>query len=131
MSLEVEFGEIVCEGITLEHHLFMKKDDLIYGTIFFENVVDYLLHHVTHVEIVKDAWEIFVQHLREYTSAIDFMSRAYNFKLKEGSLVQVHIEKLSMITNQIPNIEHQAFNEDLAFTFLKGFLLSMNLCGFI
>jgi hypothetical protein len=55
LPLEVEFGEIVCKGITLEHHLFMKKDKLTYGTIFL-NVVDYLLHHVTHVEIVKDAW---------------------------------------------------------------------------
>ncbi len=59
------------------------------------------------------------------------MLRAYNLKLKEGTLVQVHIEKLPMITNQLPNIDHQVFNEDLAFNFLKGFLLSMNLCGFI
>jgi hypothetical protein len=51
--------------------------------------------------------------------------------LVEGTLVQVHIEKLSMITNQLPNIDHQVLNEDMAFIFLKGFLLSMNLCGFI
>jgi hypothetical protein len=28
LSLEVEFGDIVFEGGTLEHHLFMKKDKL-------------------------------------------------------------------------------------------------------
>jgi len=28
LSLDVEFGEIVCEGITLEHHSFMKNDKL-------------------------------------------------------------------------------------------------------
>jgi hypothetical protein len=56
LSLKVEFGEIVCEGITFEHHLFMKKHKLTYETSFL-NVVDYLLHHVTHVKLIKDAWD--------------------------------------------------------------------------
>jgi hypothetical protein len=43
---EVEFGEIVPKGGTLEYHLFMKKDKLTCGTIFF-NVVDSLLYHAT------------------------------------------------------------------------------------
>jgi len=33
--------------------------------------------------------------------------------------VQVHINKLWMIADQLTNINHQIFNEDLAFTFLK------------
>jgi hypothetical protein len=57
--------------------------------------------------------------------------RAYDLQLKEGALVSVHIEKFSMITNQLPNIDHQVFNENLAFTFLKGLFLSMDLCDFI
>jgi hypothetical protein len=56
LPLEVEFGDIVLEGGTFKHHLFMKKDKLAHGRILL-NVIDFLLHHVTCVEITKDAWD--------------------------------------------------------------------------
>jgi hypothetical protein len=42
----------------------------------------------------------------------------YNLKMEEGTLVQAHIDKLWMIVDQLINIHHQIFYEDLAFTFL-------------
>jgi hypothetical protein len=55
LPLKVEFGEIVPEGGTLEHCLFMKKDKLAHGTILL-NVIDIILHHVAQcVETIKDA----------------------------------------------------------------------------
>jgi hypothetical protein len=53
---KVEFGEIIFKGSTFEHYLFMKKDKLAHGIILL-NVIDFLLHHVTHVGIIKDAWD--------------------------------------------------------------------------
>jgi hypothetical protein len=55
---KVEFGDIVPEGSTLEHCLFMKKDKLVHGTLFL-NVVDSLLHNVACTEIAKDVWDNF------------------------------------------------------------------------
>jgi hypothetical protein len=40
--------------------------------------------------------------------------------MEEGTLVQVHINKFYMITNQLANIDHIIFDENLAFTFLRG-----------
>ncbi len=56
MSLEVEFGEIVPKGGTLEYYLFMKKDRLACGTILL-NVINPLLYHVACAKIAKDAWD--------------------------------------------------------------------------
>jgi hypothetical protein len=53
----VEFREIVLEGGTLEHFLFMKKEKLACQTIRL-NVVDFLLHHVACVKTTEDAWDI-------------------------------------------------------------------------
>ncbi len=53
---EVELGGIILEGGTIKHHLFVKKDKLVCGTIIL-NVVDSLLHHVACVKIAKDAWD--------------------------------------------------------------------------
>jgi len=36
--------------------------------------------------------------------------------MEEGTLVQVRIDKLWMIVDQLINIDHQVFYEDLAFT---------------
>jgi hypothetical protein len=51
---KVKFGEIILEGSIFEHHLFMKKDKLVQGTILL-NVIDSLFHHVAHGRIAKDA----------------------------------------------------------------------------
>jgi hypothetical protein len=40
----------------LKKKLFMKKENLAHETILL-NVVDYVLHHVAHVETTKDAWD--------------------------------------------------------------------------
>jgi hypothetical protein len=56
LPLEVEFGDIVVEGGTLKHRLFMKKDKLAHGTILLD-VINSLLHHVTCVKTTKDAWD--------------------------------------------------------------------------
>jgi hypothetical protein len=57
LPLEVEFGEILLEGSTLEHCLFVKKEKLACGTILLI-FIDIILHHVTQcVETIKDAWD--------------------------------------------------------------------------
>ncbi len=56
MPPKVELEEIILEGGTIQHHLFMKKDKLVCGTIIL-NVVDLLLHHVVCAKIAKDAWD--------------------------------------------------------------------------
>jgi hypothetical protein len=38
--------------------------------------------------------------------------------MEEGTSMQVHIDKFWMIRNQLTNIDHQVFDEDLAFTLL-------------
>jgi hypothetical protein len=43
-----------------------------------------------------------------------------NLKMEENTLVQVHINKFYMITNQLANIYHIFFDENLAFKCLKG-----------
>jgi hypothetical protein len=40
--------------------------------------------------------------------------------MEEGTLVQVHIDKFCMNTNQLANIDHIVFDENLAFTILGG-----------
>jgi hypothetical protein len=52
---KVELGEIILGG-PIKHHLFMKKNKLVCGTIIL-NVVDSLLHHVACAETTKDAWD--------------------------------------------------------------------------
>jgi len=53
LPLNIEFEEIVFKRGIHEHHQFMKKNKLACGTVL--NVVDYLLHHVTHVNNAKEA----------------------------------------------------------------------------
>ncbi len=55
MPQEVEFGEIVLKGSVVEHCLFMERTNSLVEQ-FFLNVVDYSLHHVTCIEITKNAW---------------------------------------------------------------------------
>jgi hypothetical protein len=40
--------------------------------------------------------------------------------MEESISMQVHIDKLCMIANQLTNIDHQVFDEDLAFTLLES-----------
>jgi len=40
--------------------------------------------------------------------------------MKEGISMQVHIDKLWMIANQLTNINHQVFYENLQFTLLES-----------
>jgi hypothetical protein len=40
--------------------------------------------------------------------------------MEEDIGVQVHIDKFCIITNQLANIDHIVFDENLAFTFLGG-----------
>ncbi len=51
---KLNLERLFLKKVLLNMVLFMKKDKLACGTIFL-NVADYLLHHVTHVEIEKDA----------------------------------------------------------------------------
>lgn len=55
LLLEIEFENFVLKGSTHEHHIFMKKDKLIFGTIFL-NVVNSLLRHVAHLRNAKEVW---------------------------------------------------------------------------
>jgi hypothetical protein len=55
LPLEIEFEKNVLEGSTHEHHTFMKKDKLIFRTIFL-NVVNFLLCHVAHLRNAKEVW---------------------------------------------------------------------------
>ncbi len=48
LPLEIEFEKNVLEGSTHEHDTFMKKDKLVFGSIFL-NVVDSLLQHSTYL----------------------------------------------------------------------------------
>jgi hypothetical protein len=48
LSLDIKFQGIVLEGNTYGHCTFMKKNKLVHETIFL-NVVDFMLHHVTHM----------------------------------------------------------------------------------
>ncbi len=116
---KVEIGEIFLEGNIFEHHLFFKKDKLAHGTILL-NVVDSLLHHVTCVEITKDAWDnlCWTFERRHVGNILQLCQKFYNLKMEEHTLVQAHIDKLQMIANQLTNIDHQVFNEDLTFTLL-------------
>ncbi len=63
---------------------------------------------------------IFVQHLREHILATN-CHYIKSFTIwrwdQEGTLVQTHIDKIQMITNQLTNINHQVSNENLAHTF--------------
>jgi hypothetical protein len=55
---KVKFREIILEGSTFQHRLFMKKDKLTQGIILL-NVIDYLFYHVARAKIAKDAWDNF------------------------------------------------------------------------
>jgi hypothetical protein len=55
--------------------------------------------------------------------------------MEEGISMQVHINKLWMIANQLTNIDHQVFDENLAFTLLESlpssfhtFVVRLNTC---
>ncbi len=48
LSLDIKFQGIVLEVNSYEHCMFMKKNKLVHETIFL-NVVDFMLHHVTHM----------------------------------------------------------------------------------
>jgi hypothetical protein len=57
IATKFKLGKIVPQGDTFENCLFMKKENLAHETILL-NVVDFLLHHITHVESTKDGcWQ--------------------------------------------------------------------------
>jgi hypothetical protein len=82
------------------------KDKLACGTILL-NVVHSLLHHVTCVETTKDAWDnLCATFEKTYVDSIlQLHQELYNLKMEEGTLVQTHIDKLS-ITYLLTNINH-------------------------
>jgi hypothetical protein len=96
LPLEVDFGEIIPKGGTIKHHLFMK-DKLAWG-IFFLNVVNYLLHHVAHALTIKDAWDNLCAKIeRRYVgNKLQLCQYFYDLAVEEGTVVQVHIDKLQM-----------------------------------
>ncbi len=62
LPLEIEFEKNVLEGSTHEHDTFMKKDKLVFGSIFL-NVVDSLLHHATYLRNAYETWDnLFTKH---------------------------------------------------------------------
>ncbi len=64
---------------------------------------------------------IFMQHLRKSMLTTNIItSKALNLKMKEAISMQAHIDKLWMIANQLTNIYHQVFYEDLTFTLLEN-----------
>jgi hypothetical protein len=78
-----------------------------------------------------------VQHLeKKYVGyKLRLSQELYNLKMEEGTLMQKHINKFWMIVSQLVNIDHQLFDEDLAFTFLRNlppschtFMDSFNIC---
>jgi hypothetical protein len=85
---KVKFGEIILEGSTLEHLLFMKKDKLAQGTIFL-NVIDSLFPHIACAGIAKMHGTILVQHLRENMLTTDcnhVKSSSTMLKIDNGSM---------------------------------------------
>ncbi len=46
--------------------------------------------------------------------------------MKESTSMQAHIDKLWMIADELVNIDHQIFYEDLTFTLLKSLSLSFH-----
>jgi hypothetical protein len=83
---------------TLQHHLFLKKEKLAHKKINL-NVVDSLLHHVTHVETTKDTWDnlCVTFEKRHVGNRLQLCQEFYNPKMDKGTLMQVHINKLQMI----------------------------------
>ncbi len=74
------------------------------------NVVDSLLHHVAHVETTKNTWEnLCVTFERRHVgNKLQLCQELYNLEMDEGTLVQVHINKLWMNSYYLANIDHQA-----------------------
>jgi hypothetical protein len=79
-----------------------------------------LLHHVAFSKTTKDAWDDLCATLekKHVDNKLQLSQELYNLKMEEGTSMQVHIEKFWMIGNQLTNIDHQVFDEDLAFTLL-------------
>jgi hypothetical protein len=46
--------------------------------------------------------------------------------MEESTLMQAHIDELCTIANQLINIDHPIFNEDMAFTLLRSYLPSFH-----
>jgi len=86
----------------------MKKDKLACGTVLL-NVVDSLLHHVTHAETTKNAWDNLCATFekRHVGNKLQLYQELYNLKMQEGTSMQVHIDKLRMIVNMLANINHK------------------------
>ncbi len=62
-----------------------------------------------------------MKHLKESMLTTNYnYIKALNLKMEEGISMQAHINKLWMIANQLTNIDHQVFYEDLAFTLLES-----------
>jgi hypothetical protein len=101
----------------------MKKDKLACGTILL-NVVDSLLHHVPHAKTTKNAWDdpCATFEKRHVGNKLQPYQELYNTKMQEGTSMQVHIDKLRMIVNQLTNINHKVYDENLAFTLLGSLL---------
>jgi hypothetical protein len=76
----------------------MTKDKLACGTIFL-NVVDFLLHHVTHATTAKDAWDNLCATFerRHVGCRLELYQKLYNLKMEEETSTQVHIDKFQMI----------------------------------
>ncbi len=117
MPPRIKFGKIVPKGGIHDHQMCMKKDKLACGTRFL-NVVDSILDHVARVKSAKKTWaNLFVTFERWHASnKLNQFQKLCNLKMEEGIGVQVHIDKFCMITNQLANIDHIVFDENLAFT---------------
>ncbi len=123
MPLEIEFEKNVLEGSTHEHHTFMNKDKLVFGTILL-SVVDYLLHHVAHLRNAKETWDnLFITFEKQH------VDNCYNYVYAIFKWAKTLQCKMTLTTShdyKSTNISHIFFNEYLAFTLPKTLFILFN-----
>ncbi len=61
----------------------------------FLNVVDSLLHHIACVETTKNAWDNLCATFEKthVDNIVQLIQELYNFKMEEGTMVQIPIDK--------------------------------------
>jgi hypothetical protein len=70
----------------------------------------------------KDAWDNLCATFesRHVGNISQLYQKFYNLKMEEDISMQVHIDKFQVIIDQLANIDHQVFDENLAFTLLAN-----------
>ncbi len=86
------------------------------------------MHDTTYAKNAKETWDnVYATFEKQHVgNRLQLYQQFCNSNMEENTLMQVRIYELCTIVNQLTNIDHPIFNENMTFSLLGNYLPSFH-----